>query len=160
MKNLDYTFNNLPMKGRLTSDEVYFFYYDVMLNTEDSACNVFEWDENIQNFVESKKLTINNVESISGENINDNCIYFLIDPKRDGTNKALAFFNHLRNAFAHFQIIHNGEFILLKDCIKSKNKPETITMLGKIKYEDLKKLCILFLNQNQKLIEEDESPNE
>ena len=86
--------------------------------------------------------------------VEENRLYFVVD-KIDKNNKAIAFFRHLRNAFAHFRIVREGEWLNIMDGVwrgKEKDKYWEKTMIGLIKYEDLKELCFIFFKQGDKLI--------
>lgn len=126
----------------LSPDEVYFFYYDVMRS--DLEDFPFDWNEKIEAFLKGKGIV---AEVKKGVKLPDTCeknILYLSVGSKDKGNKGVAFIRHLRNAFTHFHIIHNGEYLNIKD-IRGKD----ITMIGQIKFEDLKELCYLFFDQKK-----------
>jgi len=43
MENIEYTFEIIN-KEMLSPEEVHFFYYDVMRNTEDTIQSIYEWN--------------------------------------------------------------------------------------------------------------------
>ena len=153
---MDYTMPEYK-KSILSAEEVHFFYYDIMRNQEDSIQYVYDWNNDIQEYLDSKGIVmevreINDFPRI----LEKNRLYFTVD-KNDKNNKAVAFFRHLRNAFAHFRIVREGEYLNITDGSwkgKEKDKYLEETMTGLIKYEDLKGLCFLFSKQGDKYIEE------
>ncbi|MEY8685226.1 hypothetical protein AB9N12_03465 [Bacteroides sp. AN502(2024)] len=152
MKKLDYTFP-IEKRGILPPDEEHFFYYDIMRNTENNNQNIYNWNSDIQKFLDNKGVIVDTKETLPDKAMKDE-LYFIIE-KKDKENKAAAFFNHLRNAFAHFRIVHVGEYLRIEDGRwDTKNKCLERTMIGQIKYEDLKELCFLFFQQEDKFIEE------
>lgn len=144
-------------KSILSAEEVHFFYYDIMRNQENSIQCVYDWNNDIQNYLDSKGIVVEVRDTNDfPEFIEKNRIYFAVD-KNDKNNKAIAFFRHLRNAFAHFRIVREGEYLYIIDGSwkgKEKDKYLEKTMIGLIKYEDLKELCFLFFKQGDKFIEE------
>lgn len=153
---MDYTIPKYE-KSILSADEVHFFYYDIMRNLESGIQFIYDWNNDIQNYLDSKGI-IAEVRKTNDfpETIEKNKLYFAVK-EEDKNNKAAAFFNHLRNAFAHFRIVPEGEYINITDGFwkgKDENKRFKRTMTGLIKYEDLKELCFLFFEQGDKFIEE------
>lgn len=144
-------------KGILSAEEEHFFYYDIMRNQENSIQCVYDWNNDIQNYLDSKGIVVEVRDTNDfPEFIEKNRICFALD-KNDKNNKAVAFFRHLRNAFAHFRIVREGEYLYITDGSwkgKEKDKYLEKTMIGLIKYEDLKELCFLFFKQGDKFIEE------
>lgn len=45
-------------KSILSKEEVYFFYYDVMRNGEDSIQFAYDWNNDIQNYLDSKGIVM------------------------------------------------------------------------------------------------------
>ena len=66
-------------------------------------------------------------------------IYFSVS---ENETIPLAFFRHLRNAFAHHRIVRCCEYLHIED-IQGKD----LTMKGLVKFKDLKELCFLFFDQ-------------
>ncbi len=153
---MNYTMSKCK-KSILSAEEVHFFYYDIMRNQENSIQCVYDWNNDIQNYLDSKGIVVEVRDiNVFPEFIEKNRIYFAVD-KNDKNNKAVAFFRHLRNAFAHFRIVREGEYLYITDGSwkgKEKDKYLEKTMIGLIKYEDLKELCFLFFKQGDKFIEE------
>lgn len=139
MENFDYTFN-IPSKGILLPDEVNFFCCDIMRDVEDNIQAIYEWNGEIENFFYEKGIKIEVMEK--GEipqNIEKNVMFFSI---YQDESKPIAFFRHLRNAFAHHRIVHCGEYLNIEDA-----QGDSLTMKGSIKFQDLKELCFLFFDQ-------------
>lgn len=64
---------------------------------------------------------------------------------------------HLRNAFVHIQIASECGYLNITDGSykgKKENKYLEKTMIGQIRYEDLKELCFIFFEQGEKFREE------
>lgn len=78
-------------------------------------------------------------------------IYFIREKKVQNIleSKPMAFIRHLRNAFAHYHIREQQDYFLMKDYSNEKCRDEEMTMIGKIKQDDLKELCILLLKQGE-----------
>ena len=146
MENFDYTFN-VPSKGILSPDEVHFFYYDVMRDTINNAQVIYEWNEEIEKFLEEKgiKVEVKEKRAVS-QNVEKNVMFFSI---AQDESKPIAFFRHLRNAFAHHQIVYCGECLQIEDI-----QGNDFTMKGLIKFQDLKELCFLFFDQRAKFEED------
>lgn len=144
-------------KSILSAEEVHFFYYDIMRNQEDGIQCVYDWNNDIQDYLDSKGIVME-VREINDfpEIMEKNRLYFTVD-KNDKNNKAVAFFRHLRNAFAHFRIVREDEYLNITDGFwegEEGNKHFERTMIGQIKYENLKELCFLFFKQRDKFIAE------
>lgn len=151
---MDYTIKKYE-RGILSAEEVHFFYYGIMRNTEDCIQFTYDWNNDIQDYLNSKEIVIEAKEKDAFPAIAEkNKLYFIVSEK-DENNKAVALFRHLRNAFAHFRIIHEAEYLSIEDGHwNAKDECLERTMIGQIKYEDLKKLCFLFFKQGDKFIEE------
>ena len=142
MENIEYTFEIIN-KEMLSPEEVHFFYYDVMRNTEDTIQSIYEWNEDIEESLNKKGLTIKDMnKGTLPLNIETNVLFFSISPNE---SKPIAFFRHLRNAFAHHQIVRYGDYLKIKDV-----SGNDVTMIGLLKYQDVKELCFLFFDQKTK----------
>lgn len=142
MKNIDYAINN-PSKGILSPDEVHFFYYDVMRDAEDNIQAIYEWNEDIERFLNEKKLKVEEINK--GTLLNNVCNNVICFTVSENESKPAAFFRHLRNAFVHHRIVRCGEYLKIKDI-----SGNDVTMIGLLKYQDLKELCFLFFDQKTK----------
>ena len=137
--DFDYTFK-IPQRGMLSPNEVHFFYYDVMREMDGSFRVIYEWDKEIEKFLNEKGIKVEVKEKGTiFQNVDKNIVFF---STYQNESKPIAFFRHLRNAFAHHRITHWGEFLHIEDI-----QGNDITMKGLIKYQDLKELCVLFFDQ-------------
>jgi len=139
MDNLDYTFN-IPTEEILLPDEVHFFYYHIMRDMENSIQVTYEWNREIEKFLNEKGIRVDVMDKeMISQNIEKNVTFFSI---YQDESKPIAFFRHLRNAFAHHRIVHCGEYLNIEDA-----QGNSLTMKGLIKFQDLKELCFLFFDQ-------------
>ena len=91
----------------LNPDEVYFFYYCVMSETLNRMTDIYEWNEDIINFLNDKKIIVKTLDNETiPQDIAKNTMYFSL---KQNENKPNALFRHLRNAFSHHRIVHWGE---------------------------------------------------
>lgn len=153
---MDYTIPKYE-KSILPVEKVHFFYYDVMRNLEDNLIFLYDWNQDIQAYLDNKNIVIEpkEIDALPTTTEKDK-LYFTIR-KEDKKNKAVAFFNHLRNAFAHLRIVPEDEYLNMTDGSwkgSPQNRYFKRTMIGQIKYEDLKELCFLFFKQRDKFMEE------
>lgn len=140
---MDYTFNRLSKEVLLPNEER-FFYYDVMRDAENNAQSSYKWSEDIKEFLNEKGIQMEDMENGTlPQNVEKNVMFFSIAL---GERKPEAFFRHLRNAFTHHRITHSGEYLHFED-----TNGTDLTMIGLIKFQDLKELCFLFFNQRSEL---------
>lgn len=139
MVKLDYTFDVLN-KSILSPEEVHFFYYDVMRDTEKNIQAIYEWNNEIENFLKEKGIRANGmVKDALPQNLKKNEIYFSLS---ENETLPLALFRHLRNAFVHHRIVYSGDYLSIED-----TNGKDLNMKGLVKYKDLKELCFLFFKQ-------------
>ena len=139
MVKLDYTFDVLN-KSILSPEEVHFFYYDVMRDTEKNIQAIYEWNNEIENFLKEKGIRANGmVKDALPQNVEKNEIYFSLS---ENETLPLALFRHLRNAFVHHRIVYSGDYLSIED-----TNGKDLKMKGLVKYIDLKELCFLFFKQ-------------
>ena len=139
MKNVSFTFD-IPEKEILSTDEVHFFYYDVMRDTENNIQAIYSWNDKVEKFLAEKHIKIEVLEKDTLPlDSSKNELYFSVSKNE---SIPLAFFRHLRNAFAHHRIKHYNDYLCIEDV-----QGESYTMKGLIKYQDLKGLCFLFFDQ-------------
>lgn len=110
-------------------------------------------DIDIQSFAENNHMTVaaretNNIP----ENVPEGTILFTQDmykrckiahKLKNKERLPIALFRHLRNAFAHFRITQEGEYIVMHDEIV-RNGRRKLTMSGKVQVEQLKKPLRLY----------------
>lgn len=139
MVKLDYAFDVLN-KSILSPEEVHFFYYDVMRDTEKNIQAIYEWNNEIENFLKEKGIRANGmVKDALPQNVEKNEIYFSLS---ENETLPLALFRHLRNAFVHHRIVYSGDYLSIED-----TNGKDLKMKGLVKYKDLKELCFLFFKQ-------------
>ncbi len=134
-------------EGLLSPDDVYLFYYDIGIDSETGNSFIYVWDDKIEQFAKDNNLVIIDCDAASiPTTFSENKIYFTVGDKDNG-NKAVAFFRHLRDAFAHYHIGTSGDYY----CMKDFRRPEkTVTMIGKIHHSLLKGLLEVFFEQKAK----------
>lgn len=71
----------------------------------------------------------------------------------DNGSKSAAFFRHLRNAFAHYSVVREGDNYVLSD-----GKKKT-TMRGLVSVELLKQFCFRFFDIREKIISDHDNTN-
>lgn len=128
-----------PAKGILGGDDLRFFYYDIGLDNLQNMPHFYEWDSVVVEFKD--KLDIDTCKSSEiPKELVQNQIRFTVSLKKNSDNgsKSAAFFRHLRNAFAHYNIVCAGENYIIKD---GENSP---TMYGLVNAELLKNFCFRF----------------
>ena len=111
---------------------------------------MYEWDDTIKSFLEANKLTIEDCDNINN-NVDKNTILFTINKDKNGNDKEIkpqAFFRHLRNAFAHYNIKRDKDLFYIRDIHNEKT-----TMLGVVNCEMLKQFCFLFLDQREAMFQ-------
>lgn len=126
--------------GLLSQEELIFFYYEIVTKNEDSQICGLTWNLETKNFLKSAGVVIQSCPSNTlTDQFHNNTIYYT---KINGESEVMAFFRHLRNAFAHLSIQEYDDYLYMKD-VNIKNN---ITMIGMVKFDDLKRLCYIFFN--------------
>ena len=143
--DFDYTFKILP-RGILSPNEVHFFYYDVMRDMGDNTQAIYEWNDEIEKFLNGTGIKVEVMEKGTIPQTVEKDVMFFSTAQDE--SKPKAFFRHLRNAFAHHQIVHCGEYLQCEDI-----QGNDFTMKGLVKFQDLKELCFLFFDQRTKFEE-------
>lgn len=130
--------------GILSPEDLKLFYYEVGLSSQMGQTEIYDWNKEIDEFLKKVGVVVNVCPdgTITNQYVSNTISISL----SKGESKGVAFFRHLRNAFAHYHIQRFGDYFYLKDA--SGNK---ITMIGCIKIEDLKSLILLFLKQIENL---------
>ena len=127
--------------GVLSQEELIFFYYNIVTKNEDSQIRGLIWNQEIKDFLNSVGVVIKTCPSNALLNLFQNNTIFYT--KGNGESEVMALFRHFRNAFAHLHIQKFDDYLYIKDI----NNNNDITMIGKVKFNDLKRLCIIFFNQ-------------
>lgn len=140
--------------GILNGNDLTFFYYDIGLDNLQRWPLVYDWDTVIEDFkgeLDIESCTAAQIES----NFTPNKIRFTVSNRKDSDNgsKSAAFFRHLRNAFAHYHIVREGENYVLTD------GTNPTTMRGLVNAELLKKFCFRFFEIREKILNDLENAN-
>lgn len=137
--------------GLLTPEDVHLFYYDIGLDSELKDSFIYDWNDEVEHFLKDNNLVIEDsvAESVP-LTVSENQMFFTIGDK-DGKNKAVAFFRHLRNAFSHYHIGTSGDYYCMKDY---RGDGKTVTMIGKIHRNSFKGLIDIFFKQKAKAEED------
>lgn len=144
---LDFNCLEDPKFGYLCPEDVKLFYYDVCFEIEQMGIS-YIWDEEVESYLKQNSITIETkkTEEIP-EFVGSNTIFFT-KCSRDKQNKAASFCRHLRNSFAHFSVITEGDVLTLKDKYKDKkNKKWVITMIGNIERKHFNAIFDIFFKQ-------------
>lgn len=136
--------------GILNRDDLNFFYYDVAAQSLTGSFIIFDWNEMIEEYIQTHGMIIDECEDciLQFKEFESNKMFFIA---RKNETKPEAFFRHIRNAFAHFNINHCDDYYYMKDTEPGTNK---VTMIGQLKTEDLQQLCHLFLGQHDSIIKQ------
>ncbi len=133
--------------GVLSNDDLHFFYYDIGLDNHTGTPVIYKDNKETEAYKLSRKLTIEAVEQDKlPSNFQDGKICFV---KYSNETDVEAFFRHMRNAFAHYNIKHHGDFFFMNDFYDEKCTK--MSMIGKIKCNDLFNYCNLLLKQRESL---------
>jgi hypothetical protein len=140
--------------GVLNGDDLTFFYYDIGLENLQGWPEVYDWDAIVEEFRGLLDIDTCTTAQIESE-FTPNKIRFTVSNRKDSDNgsKSAAFFRHLRNAFAHYHIVREGENYVLTD---RKNKT---TMRGLVNTELLKRFCFRFFEIREKILSDMENAN-
>lgn len=142
-KKLEFTCLSENYGGLLCPQDLSLFYYDIGIDCETQQSFVYRWSDEVKEYLRRKNTVIQSTEEIP-QAINNNEIYFGMCESDKG-NMAVAFFRHLRNAFAHYTIGYDGEYFCKKD-FQDKEKTK-LTMIGKIHGELFRSLIKIFFLQ-------------
>lgn len=138
----DFSFPKHLTNGILNPDDLNFFYYDIGKENIGDTPFLYEWDAVVNEFSDVLDIDSCSKEQIDKEFV-QNKIRFTISAK-EKKSKTAAFFRHLRNAFAHYRIVRDGE----NYCLIDKDPQDAqITMRGLVKAEILKNFCFRFFEQ-------------
>lgn len=151
---MDFSFPKHYTTGTLNSEDLSFFYYDIGMDNLQGWPKTYDWATVVEEF--KKELDIESCTSaqISAEFV-QNKIRFTVSNQKNSDNgsKAAAFFRHLRNAFAHYHIVREGENFVFLDGGKN------ITMRGFVNVELLKNFCFRCFDMREKIITDLEESN-
>jgi len=151
---MDFKFPEHCQTGVLTGDDLTFFYYDIGLDHLQGWPGVYEWDAVVEEFRGLLDIETCTAAQI-GTDFVQNKIRFTVSHRKDSDNgsKSAAFFRHLRNAFAHYHVVREGENFVLTDGNKNT------TMRGLVNADLLKKFCFRFMDIREKILNDIENAN-
>lgn len=153
-RHMDFSFTKHTTTGVLNGEDLKFFYYDIGLDNLQGWPAIYDWDSVVKEFKD--KLDIDSCPKDQMPNeLTLNTIRFTVSnsKKSDNGSKAMAFFRHLRNAFAHYNVVRKGENYALID---SKGYE---TMRGLVNAEILKQFCFRFFDYREKITNDYEESN-
>ena len=132
----------------LRGEMIEYFYRNIAFESVKRGSIILVDDKDFFCFANRCSLNIKKCKDIEIPNeVPDNTIIFSIVKKKRGRHKtkesmAVAFFRHLRNAFAHFLVYEDGNYLIMCD---EKKKGRTCLnkkcMVGRIEYSTLKEFC-------------------
>ena len=161
MSILNYSFQwYSPLgSGILSPSDLRFFYYDIAVDNLSGMSKIYEWNDTIKSFLANNQLKIEDCEDFDNIEVDNGTILFeIVKDKKTGEakeTKAMAFFRHLRNAFAHYNIKCENDIFYIRDFDKNKQ----ITMVGAINRDLLKGFCTLFLDQGAEIMQSLDNDN-
>ena len=134
--------------GVLNGDDLIFFYYDICLNNLQDLPEECDWDSIVEEFKGLLDIDTCNPGQVD-ENFVLNRIRFTVSNQKNSDNgsKPAAFFRHLRNAFAHYHVVREGENYVIVD-----KTEKHITMQGLINAELLKAFCFRCFELREQLM--------
>ena len=138
------------IQKELTDEEILFFYKSVFLFNETDAVRKSKWNKKIEEIEKQYHTKIYFTCEKIKKSQKENILY--IKKKFINQSHALIFIKHLRNAFAHNNIVKNGDKYCLYDedifltNNTGKNKKEK-TMQGAIECDFLRKIVEELNNQ-------------
>ena len=154
IEKMDFTIPDHHETGVLNGSDLSFFYYDIGLDNLQGWPLIYDWDTVVEEFKEELDIDTCTSTRISTEFV-QNRIRFTVSNHKNSDNgsKAAAFFRHLRNAFAHYHVVREGENYVLTDGTNNT------TMRGLVNAELLKKFCFRFFDVREKILNNVENTN-
>lgn len=130
----------------LNPNDLNLFYYDISLDVYSGCSSSYSWSKDVEDYLSSKGVIVEGGENYDVPSyFEDNKIYFsMID--EDNSNKAAAFYRHLRNSFAHYNIGRGGSYFFMKDYLKDG---VSLSMIGKIDVKLFEGLISIFFGQKE-----------
>ena len=138
---MNFTFRKHETTGILNDEDLRFFYYDIGVDNLQRLPFLYDWDTVVNEF--KNELDVDSCKSQEIDyNFVQNRIRFTVCDKKniDNDSKSAAFFRHLRNAFAYYSIVREGENFILTD------GDNTCSMCGLVNAELLKKFYFRFFD--------------
>lgn len=141
--------------GILNGDDLIFFYYDIGLDNLQNCPLVYDWDIVVEEFKGELDIDTCISNQISTDFVQNRIRFTVSNQKRsDDGSKCAAFFRHLRNAFAHYHVVREGENYVLTD-----RTEKGTTMRGLVDAELLKRFCYRLFDERGKILNEIEKTN-
>lgn len=134
-----------PPHEKLLPEDLKFFYYDIAYETQLGEPRFYDWKKVLSEFSGLIEVECCDQNKISNQ-LTVNKIQYTIS--NDDSGESEAFFRHLRNAFAHFSIFRDGEFLIIQD-----SNGKTFTMNGKVDAKLLSKFCNRLLQLHNELLD-------
>ena len=155
---MDFKFQEHFTSGSLNESDLAFFYYDIGLDHMQGLPVVYDWDKVVEEFKEQLNIDSCTDKEISDELVQNQIRFTVANQKNlDNNSKSAAFFRHLRNAFAHYHIVREGENYILTD--RDRDKTKKLTMRGMVNAELLKNFCFKFFDVREKILNDMEDAN-
>lgn len=140
--------NTVAPYEHLTGEDLNLFYYDICTDVALQNPMMYDWNETMKDFSNEIDIAFCSKDDMPDVVI-ENQIRLTKCTLDKGSN-AMAFFRHLRNAFAHFEVRCKGEWVIIKDW-NPKDKTQKYTFIGKIKTKTLRSICFRFFDQREKI---------
>ena len=155
---MDFKFQEHFTSGSLNEADLAFFYYDIGLDHMQGLPVVYDWDKVVEEFKGQLDIASCASNQISDELVQNQIRFTVANQKNlDNNSKSAAFFRHLRNAFAHYHIVREGENYILTD--RDRDKTKKLTMRGMVNAELLKNFCFKFFDVREKILNDMEDAN-
>lgn len=140
--------------GVLGGDDLTFFYYDIGLDNLQGWPEGYDWNAVVKDFKEELDIDSCSSNQIDAEFV-QNKIRFTVSNQKNSDNgsKSAAFFRHLRNAFAHYNVVREGDNFVITD-----GKQKT-TMKGLVNAELLRRFCFKFFDIREKILNHIDNAN-
>lgn len=144
---MDFSFLVHNTTGVLNGEDLGFFYYDIGLDNLQGWLVVYDWDSVVAEFKGLLDIDSCTAAEMPSNFVANNIRFTVSNDKNvDNGSKSAALFRHLRNAFAHYSIVREGENYVLTDGDK------TTTMRGLVNAKLLKQFCFRFFDMREKII--------
>lgn len=150
---MDFTYPKHFTTGVLDGDDLRFFYNDIGLDNLQDFPIIYDWDSVVAEFEGQLDIDVCTSAEINEEPV-QNKIRFTLSIEKDNGSKPAAFFRHLRNAFAHYKVVREGDNYILTD------KDKGLTMSGMVNAELLKKFCFRLFDTRERLINDETTENQ
>jgi hypothetical protein len=149
-ENLEFASLQDNAGGLLSPDDVRLFYYDIAFDGEKNNLFPYVWNAEVQSYVDREEIIVEEKEKKDiPQCFAENTIFMTVN---DNEDKAMALFRHLRNAFSHYRINRNGDWLLAKD--HPNGNANELTMIMKIDSKYFYNIISLLFKQKAQAEEE------